>query len=93
MDDTSPGWRKKSIAVFFTECWNFSFFYGIMIKKAGQRHLIFGQSHIAECAARFPIDSTAQIPIGPALAALCDQGGIEVFTGNWLDQMTQFIVQ
>ncbi len=33
MDDTSPGWRKKSIAVFFTECWNFSFFYGIMIKK------------------------------------------------------------
>lgn len=48
MDDTSPGWRKKSIAVFFTECWNFSFFHGIMIKKAGQRHLIFGQSHIAE---------------------------------------------
>ena len=33
MDDTSPGWRKKSIAVFFTECWNFSFFHGIMIKK------------------------------------------------------------
>lgn len=58
-----------------------------------QKHLIFGQRHIAECAARFPIGSTAQIPIGPALAALCDQGGIDVFTGNWLDQLTQFMIQ
>ena len=57
------------------------------------KHYIFGQSHIAELAARFQIDSTAQIPIDPALAALCDQGSIEVFTGDWLDQMTQFIAQ
>ncbi|MGN0491929.1 P-loop NTPase [Ruminococcus sp.] len=57
------------------------------------KHFIFGQSHIAELAARFQIDSTAQIPIDPALAALCDQGGIDTFTGNWLDQMTKFIVQ
>lgn len=55
------------------------------------KHFIFGQSHIAELAARFQIDSTAQIPIEPALAALCDQGNIETFTGDWLDRMLQFI--
>lgn len=55
------------------------------------KHFIFGQSHIAELAARFQIDSTAQIPIEPALAALCDQGNIEAFTGDWLDRMLQFI--
>lgn len=57
------------------------------------KHFIFGQSHIAELAARFQIDSTAQIPIDPALASLCDQGSIEAFTGDWLDQMVQFIEQ
>ncbi|MGM9607288.1 MAG: P-loop NTPase, partial [Oscillospiraceae bacterium] len=57
------------------------------------KHFIFGQSHIAELATRFQIDSTAQIPIAPALTALCDQGSIESFTGNWLDQMIQTITQ
>ncbi|MGM9651319.1 MAG: P-loop NTPase [Faecousia sp.] len=57
------------------------------------KHFIFGQSHIAELAARFQIDSTAQIPIDPALAALCDQGRIEAFTGSWLEQMIQIITE
>lgn len=55
------------------------------------KHYIFGQSHIAELAARFHINSTAQIPIDPTLASLCDKGSIEAFTGTWLDQMLQVI--
>lgn len=57
------------------------------------RHKIFGPSHIVELSARFRISSTAQIPIDPALTALCDQGSIETFTGSWLDQMVQFITE
>ena len=57
------------------------------------KHYIFGKSHIAELAAQFKIESTAQIPIGPSLAALCDQGKVESFCGNWLDDMTQVIIK
>ena len=57
------------------------------------KHFIFGQSHIAELAARFQIGSTAQIPIDPALASLCDQGSMEAFTGGWLDQILQTITK
>ena len=56
------------------------------------KHFIFGQSHIDELAVRFEIDSTAQIPIDPELAALCDHGNIEAFTGDWLDRMLQSII-
>ena len=57
------------------------------------KHFIFGQSHIAELAARFQIDSTAQIPIDLALASLRDQGSMEAFTGDWLDQILQTITK
>ena len=56
-------------------------------------HFIFGQSRIAALAARFQINSTAQIPIDPALASLCDRGDIETFTGGWLDQILQTITK
>lgn len=57
------------------------------------KHYIFGKSHIAELAAQFKIESTARIPIDPSLAALCDQGKVESFCGNWLDDMTQVIIK
>ncbi|MGM9602164.1 MAG: P-loop NTPase [Faecousia sp.] len=56
------------------------------------KHFIFGRSHIQELAARFQIDSIAQIPIDPKLAAMCDQGDIEHFLGSWLDLMIQTIL-
>lgn len=58
-----------------------------------ERHAIFGQSHIAQLASRFQIHTVAQIPMDPELASLCDQGRIESFTGNWLDQMIQVITK
>ena len=57
------------------------------------KHYIFGQSHIDALAAKYKIQSTAQIPLAPALADLCDQGNIEEFKGNWLDSILERITE
>ena len=46
---------------------------------------VFGESHIDEIAEKHGIDTVAKLPIDPALAAACDAGTIENFTGAWLD--------
>ncbi|MGM9570282.1 MAG: P-loop NTPase [Phascolarctobacterium sp.] len=58
-----------------------------------ERHYIFGQSHIDALADRYQIKSTAQIPMAPALADLCDHGSIENFEGNWLDSILERITE
>ena len=57
------------------------------------KHYIFGQSHIDALAAKYNIQSTAQIPLASALADLCDQGNIEEFKGNWLDSILERITE
>ena len=57
------------------------------------KHYIFGQSHIDELAERYQIKSTAQLPLAPALADLCDHGNIEAFEGNWLDNILKRITE
>lgn len=57
------------------------------------KHYIFGQSHIDALAAKYKIQSTAQIPLAPALADLCDHGSIEDFAGNWLDNILERITE
>ena len=44
-----------------------------------------------ETAARLGVAGSAQLPIEPALAALCDCGNIEAFEGGWLDDMAERI--
>lgn len=51
----------------------------------GKEHHIFGDSHIDELAARYGIDTIAQLPIDSNLALAVDRGQIELFDGNWLD--------
>ncbi|MEG1547312.1 MAG: Mrp/NBP35 family ATP-binding protein [Clostridia bacterium] len=51
----------------------------------------FGESHIDEIAAKHDIKSIARMPIQPKLAAACDSGMIELFDGNWLDDMAAMI--
>ena len=53
----------------------------------GKQHKIFGESHIEEIAARYGIQQVAKLPMDPQLAALCDEGKIEQFQGDWLDSM------
>ena len=57
------------------------------------RHYLFGESHAAELAAQFEIEHIAQIPIDPSLATLCDQGKIESFQGDWLNNLLQTIIK
>ena len=57
------------------------------------KHYIFGQSHIDALAAKYQIQSTAQIRLAPALADLCDHGSIEEFAGNWLDSILERIIE
>ncbi len=53
----------------------------------GAEHHIFGPSHVDEIAARLGIPLTAKLPMDPALAAACDAGMVEMFDGNWLEDV------
>ncbi len=58
------------------------------------RHVpVFGESHAQEIAARFNTRVLAQLPIHMKLAAACDQGLIELFEGDWMDQAIREILK
>jgi Mrp family chromosome partitioning ATPase len=67
---------------------NYSYF---LCPECGHRHSLFGDSHIEEIAKEYHIDTVCRIPIEPKLAAACDAGMIELYEGNWLDELTQRI--
>lgn len=48
------------------------------------RHYIFGNSHIRQLASKYGIRMTAQFPIDPELASVCDKGTIADFHADWL---------
>ena len=57
----------------------------ITCPDCGKEIRVFGESHIDEIAGKHGVDTVAKLPIDPALAAACDAGTIENFTGTWLD--------
>ena len=68
---------------------NFSYFE---CPDCGKQHYPYGESKVEETAARFGIPHTAKLPISRKLAAACDEGMIELFEGNWLDELQQAII-
>jgi Mrp family chromosome partitioning ATPase len=46
---------------------------------------IFGESHIEEIAKEHGIEVLAKIPIDPEIARVCDNGLVELFEGDWLE--------
>ena len=58
----------------------------------GERSEIFGRSHINETAHRFNIPAAARLPINPKLAAASDAGLIEIYEGDWLNGITEFLI-
>ena len=58
----------------------------------GERSEIFGRSHIDETAHRFNIPAAARLPINPKLAAASDAGLIEIYEGDWLNGLTEFLI-
>lgn len=52
---------------------------------------VFGDSHIEEVAKEHNIKTIAKIPINPKIATACDKGMIELFDGNWLDEIVNML--
>mgnify|MGYP000879897704 CR=1 FL=1 len=52
---------------------------------------VFGDSHIDEIAKERNIDILAKLPIEPKIATACDKGLIELFSGDWLDNIAQIL--
>ena len=57
----------------------------------GAEHKIFGESHVDEIAQKYDIPNVAKIPVDPKLAAAVDAGMIELFEGDWLDHLADYI--
>lgn len=57
----------------------------------GERSSIFGDSNVERIAERFNIPAVSRIPINPKLAAACDEGLIELYEGDWLDNITKLL--
>ena len=57
----------------------------------GQKHEIFGQSHIEEIAAKHGISNIAKLPMDPAIAHNCDLGKAKNIQGDWLDDFAKGI--
>lgn len=57
----------------------------ITCPDCGREIRVFGESHIDEIAEKHGVNTVAKLPIDPALAAACDAGTIESFSGAWLD--------
>lgn len=52
---------------------------------------VFGNSNIEQLAKDNNIGMYAKIPMNPIIASACDIGEIELFEGDWLDNMASFI--
>lgn len=52
-----------------------------------KKHAIFGESHIEEIAKAYNVDTVSQIPINNKLAAAVDAGAVELFEGDWVDNI------
>ena len=59
--------------------------------NCNKRHYIYGESRIDEIAAENEIDTVSQLPVNPKLAGAVDAGLIELFEGNWLDELANKI--
>ena len=57
----------------------------ITCPDCGKEIHVFGESHIDEIAQKHGVETVARMPIDPKLAAACDAGTIESFSGTWLD--------
>ena len=58
----------------------------------GEKLYIFGKSHVGEIAEKYGIANTVQLPIDSNLTQACDDGMIEHFECDWLDDLFDKIV-
>jgi len=53
---------------------------------------VFGESHVDALAKTYSIPHAARLPIDPKLSSGMDKGLVELFTGDWLDELANAIV-
>lgn len=63
----------------------------IRCPDCGKQVAVFGESRVEAVAEQFGVKTVSKLPIDPKLAAACDAGMIELFDGNWLDNMAKMI--
>jgi len=61
--------------------------------NCGDRHSIYGESHIDAIAEQYGIAHVAKLPIDSTIAAACDAGAVETLATPWLDEMTSMLEQ
>ncbi len=54
-------------------------------------HKLFGESHIDDIAKKYNIKTVSKLPMDKRLTAACDAGTIELFDGDWLDNMAECV--
>ncbi len=67
---------------------NMSYF---ICQNCGEKHFIYGNSHVDELAGRFGIDTVSKIPIDAAFAKACDEGKIEEYENGFLSEIVDGI--
>ncbi len=68
---------------------NMSYF---LCPDCNTKHKIFGESNIKEIAEEYKVDTVAEIPMNNKLAAAVDAGVIELFEGDWVEEISNKIV-
>lgn len=63
----------------------------VVCPDCGKKYEVFGASHIEAITAEYGVKTISKLPIDPKLSAACDAGMIELFDGNWLDNMIEII--
>lgn len=67
---------------------NMSYF---VCPNCGQKHAIFGESHVDEIAEKNGIGAVAKLPIDPAVAAAVDAGNVESLDTSALKEISDLI--
>lgn len=57
----------------------------VQCPDCGKKLEVFGQSHLEETAKEYDLPVLGRLPLDPQVAALCDEGSIELFDGDWLN--------
>jgi len=58
----------------------------------GKEIKVFGESHIDQIANKHGLDVLARIPLDPELAKVCDNGAIELYEGDYVDNAVHRIL-
>ncbi len=63
----------------------------LLCPDCGKKINVFGESKLPEVVKEYGVENTARLPIDPSIAKLCDDGLIELFVGDWLEELADIL--